>query len=135
MGIIIKNALIKAYHFISLVEYYYKHLHQISFIIITKIPNIKLDSVLQISLKAINDLTGPNKLVPTLLGFGAYSKIIEQDALSFLIMFCVMAINKAIVEVWKCIISQEINDVLKIRNGPSTIFVYNLPMNLLVLVY
>lgn len=40
IGIIIKNALIEVYYFISIIEYYYRLLHLVYFIIITKIPSI-----------------------------------------------------------------------------------------------
>jgi hypothetical protein len=35
-------------------------------------PDINKDMVLQIAFKAINNTTGPDRLVPTLLVFGAY---------------------------------------------------------------
>ena len=49
--------------------------------------------------KAINDITGPNGLVFTLLVFGAYPQMVELDAPSLLITQWVNAIKKAMVEI------------------------------------
>jgi len=38
--------------------------------------------ILQMAVKVVNDTIGPNGLVPTLLVFGAYPQITEQDPLS-----------------------------------------------------
>ena len=43
--------------------------------------------------------------------------------------------KKAINEVWKCIASQQINNALNTYNALFIAFVYDLPINLLVLVY
>ena len=49
--------------------------------------------------KAINDTAGPNGLVPTLLVYGAYSRITEHDPLSPSIAQRALAIKKAMAEV------------------------------------
>lgn len=96
MGIIIKNALIKAYHSIGIIKYYYKPLQQVYLIINTKIPGIEPELVVQIFFEAINNLMSFNKLILTILVFGAYSKITKLDALFLLITQYIMAMNKAI---------------------------------------
>lgn len=70
MSIIVKNALVKVYHSICMVEHYYEPLQQIYSIITTKISSIEPDLALQIFFKAFNTSIEPNKLVPTLLVFG-----------------------------------------------------------------
>lgn len=75
MGIIMKNAPVETYHSISLVEHYYGSLYWVYSIIITEIPSIKPNLVLQIFLNAINNLASPNRQVPTLLVFSAYPKM------------------------------------------------------------
>ena len=80
MGIIIKNAPVEAHHSIGMVEHYHGSLQRVYSIIITKIPEIEPELVLQISFKAINDSVGSNGLVPTLLVFGTYSRMSELDA-------------------------------------------------------
>lgn len=82
MGIIVKNALVKAHYSIGIVEQYRGPLRQVYSIIISKIPFISPDLALQTVFKAINNSVGPNRLVPTLLVFDAYPRMIEQDAAS-----------------------------------------------------
>ena len=77
----------------------------------------------------------PNKLVLTLLVFGAYLRMTELDAPSPSIIQCAMAMKKAIDEVRKCIASQQVNNVFNTCNGPSTASVHDLPINSPVLVY
>ena len=72
------------------------------------------------SFKAINDSVGPNGLVPTLLVFGAYPRMTEQEALSPLITQRVTAMRKAIDEVRKSTASRQVNDALNTCNRPST---------------
>lgn len=79
MGIIIRNALVEAHHFIGMVKYYYRSLKHVYSIFIIEIPGIKSDLALKILFKTINNLVSPNKLVLMLLVFGAYLKIIELD--------------------------------------------------------
>jgi hypothetical protein len=57
--------------------------------------------VLQIALKALNDTTSPNRLVPTLLVFGVYPRIVELDTLSPIVVQQASVIKKAIVEIRK----------------------------------
>lgn len=49
MGIIVKNILVKAHHFISMIEYYYGLLSQVYSIIITEIPDLQSDLILYIA--------------------------------------------------------------------------------------
>ena len=44
-----------------------------------EIPDIDKDMALQMAFKAINDTAGPDRLVPTLLVFGAYPQMVESD--------------------------------------------------------
>lgn len=102
---IIKNIPVKVYHSISIVKYYYGPLPQIYSIINNKILGIKLELALYMSFKTINDLVGPNKLVPTLLVFGIYLRMTELNVLSPLIIQRGIAMKKAIDEIQKCTIS------------------------------
>lgn len=60
MGIIIKNILIEAHHFIHMIEYYYESLWQVYPIIITEIPGIEPNLTFQIFFEAINNSVGFN---------------------------------------------------------------------------
>ena len=51
--------------------------------------------------KAINDTAGPDRIVPTLLVFGAYLRIVEIDSPLPLVAQRANAIKKAITEVQK----------------------------------
>jgi hypothetical protein len=51
--------------------------------------------------KAINNSAGPNSLVPTLLVFEAYPRMIESDAPSPTVAQRATAIKKAIAEIHK----------------------------------
>ena len=85
MGLKVKIVLIEAYNFVGIVERYYRLIRQAYSIIIAKIPGISKDMALQMAFKAINDIVGPNRLVPTLLVYSAYPQITEHDPLSPLI--------------------------------------------------
>jgi hypothetical protein len=51
--------------------------------------------------KVINDFTGPNSLIPTLLVFGAYLCIVESDVPNPIVVKRAAALKKAIEEVKK----------------------------------
>lgn len=63
MGIIIKNALIEAYHSIDIIKCYYRLLWQFYSIITITIFSIKANLTFQIFFKTINNLIDLNKLV------------------------------------------------------------------------
>ena len=84
--------------------------------------------------KAINNTTGPNGLVPTLLVFSVYPQIVELDAPLLLVIQRVTAIKKAIVEIQKLQADRQVVDALNIRNRPKTNAVHDLPLNSPVLV-
>ena len=90
--------------------------------------------ILQIAVKAVNDTTRPDGLVPTLLVFGAYPRISNLDLLAPSVVERATAIRKVIVEIAKLRIKKLVNNVLHYRNGPDTTPVYDLPLNSEVLV-
>jgi len=51
--------------------------------------------------KAINNSVGPNGLIPTLLVFGAYPRIVESDAPNPTVIQQAAALKKAMEEVKK----------------------------------
>ena len=72
IGITVKGVPVKAYNLVSIVKRYHRPLQRVYQISIAKIPRINKDIALQMAFKALNNSAGPNKLVPTLLVFGAY---------------------------------------------------------------
>jgi hypothetical protein len=81
------------------------------------------------TVKACNNTAGPNGLVPTLLVFGAYLRITTLDPLSPLIVKRAQAINKAIKELQTLQAERNVTDALRLRNGPDTSVILDLPLN------
>jgi hypothetical protein len=67
--------LVKAYYLISHIEQYYIPLKHAYNIIKDKDPILLKEIKLQIIFKTINDIIGPDSLVPIILVFGAYPQI------------------------------------------------------------
>ena len=86
------------------------------------------------AVKAINNTTSPNGLVPTLLVYGAYLRISKLDPPAPSVTERATAIWKAIAEIVKLRAKQTVNNALYYRNGPNTTLVYNLPLNSKVLI-
>ena len=86
------------------------------------------------AIKAINDTASPNGLVPTLLVYGAYLRISKLDPPTPFITDRAAIIRKAMAEIVKLRAKQAINSALYYRNGPNTTLVYNLLLNLKVLI-
>ena len=75
-----KGVPVEAHNSIGMVERYHGPIRHTYQIITTEIPDIDRDMALQMAFKVINDTTGPDRLVPTLLVFGAYPQMAELDA-------------------------------------------------------
>jgi hypothetical protein len=86
------------------------------------------------AVKAINDTASPDRLVPTLLVYGAYLRMTNLDPPAPSIIDRAAAIRKAITEIAKLRAKQAINSALNHRNGPDTTLVHDLPLNSEVLV-
>jgi hypothetical protein len=97
--------------------------------------DISKEASLQMAVKALNDSTGPNGLVPTLLVFGAFPRISDSDVPAPSIQQRAVAIRKAMEEITKERAKRMVNNALNTRNGPNTEALHDLPPNSLVLVY
>jgi len=86
------------------------------------------------AVKAVNNTIGPDRLVPTLLVYGAYPRISNLDPPAPFITEQAVAIRKAIAEIVKLRAKQTINNALYYRNRPNTTLVHNLPLNSEVLI-
>ncbi|EED11471.1 hypothetical protein TSTA_007610 [Talaromyces stipitatus ATCC 10500] len=89
-------------------------------IIKKELPDLPKDAALQMAVKAVNNTAGPDGLVPTLLVFGAYPRMVEYDPPAPTITQCAAALKKAMTEV---------RDALNMRNGPASTAVHLLPIN------
>ena len=70
---------VEAHWSIGLIERAHYTLRRAYHIIIEECPNIPRHAALQMAIKAVNDSTGPNGLIPTLLVFGTYARMVETD--------------------------------------------------------
>ena len=95
--------LVEAYNSVSLVKRYYAPLR-----------------LLQIAVKAINNLVGPNSIIPTLLVFSAYLQLTKIDPLSLSVTKRAEAICAATKEVRRLYVERQVKDALAIRNSPNT---------------
>ena len=92
--------LVEAHNSISKVERYYTPLRRAYKIIRTELKKEGIDDevCLQMAVKAINDIAGPNSLVPTLLVFRAYPRMTSADPPALLIIKRSKAIQDTIRE-------------------------------------
>jgi len=72
MAIKVKEVPVKAHNSIKKVEQYYMPLHCTYEIISLELKGVSEELTLQMAVKAVNNSTGPDRLIPTLLVFGAY---------------------------------------------------------------
>ncbi|POS85440.1 hypothetical protein EPUL_003831 [Erysiphe pulchra] len=122
MSITTKAAPTEAHHSIGLVERYHTPLRRAYEVISKDLGGTKIDrtSLLQMAVKAVNDTAGPDSLVPTLLVFGAYPRMIESDPPTPSIFERAAAIKSAMKEVRKICAKEKVRNALKMRNGPIT---------------
>ena len=84
--------------------------------------------ILQIAVKAVNDLAGPNRIIPTLLVFSVYLWLTKIDPLSLSITKRVEAIYTATKEVCCFYIKRQVKDIFTIYNSPNTKITLDLPL-------
>jgi len=87
------------------------------------------------AIKAVNNTTSPDGLIPTLLVYGAYPRISNLDPPTPSITERAAAIRKAIAEIIKLRAKQTVNNALYYRNRPNTTLVHDLPLNSKVLIW
>ncbi|KAJ5900184.1 uncharacterized protein N7473_004254 [Penicillium subrubescens] len=130
MSIKVKEVPVEAHNSVGKVERYYTLLRRAYEILRDKLKdeNINKEMILQIAVKAVNDSAGPDRIIPTLLIFGAYPRITEIDPPSPSVVKRAKAIRAATKEVRRLHTERQVNDALAIRNSPSTIATLNLPL-------
>jgi hypothetical protein len=101
MGITTKSVPVEAYWSIGQVERAHPILRRAYCIIAEELKSegISKQTMLQMAVKAVNDTSGPDGLVPTLLVFGAYPRITEFDPPTRSTTQRATAIRKAMEEV------------------------------------
>jgi GAF domain-containing protein len=120
--------LVKAYNSIGKVKQYYSLLQQAYKILSSELLSANKKAILQIAVKAVNDLAGPDGIVPTLLVFGAYPCMTRDSPPLPFITERAEAIYKAIKKVRRLYAEQQVNNALAIRNKPNTELVLTLSL-------
>jgi hypothetical protein len=86
------------------------------------------------AVKAINNTAGPDRLVPTLLVYGAYPRMTNLDPPAPSIIDQATIIQKTMSEIAKLRAKQAVNNALNHRNRPDITLVHDLPLNSEVLI-
>lgn len=73
------------------------------------------------AIKAINNTAGADGIIPTLLVYRAYPRMIQSDPPLTSIETRAQASRIAMLEVEKMQVKRKVDDALAIRNGPKTI--------------
>ncbi|TAQ87858.1 hypothetical protein B7494_g3834 [Chlorociboria aeruginascens] len=98
---------------IGKVERYHTVIRRAYQIISEELPDLDKDMALQMAFKAVNDIAGPNRLVPMLLVFGAYLRMSQLDALAPTIAQRSAATKKAIDEVCNLRAQRQLQEALR----------------------
>jgi hypothetical protein len=120
---------VEAHNSIGIVEQYHGPIRHAYTIITIEIRDIDKDIALQIAFKAINDSASPDGLVPTLLVYSAYPRMLEHEAPTAIVIQRALAIKKAMIEIQKLRAKQQVANALNIRNGPNTTNTLDLLLN------
>ena len=134
IGSTIKYILVEVHHSISIVEHYYTPLRCAYKIITKELPQAMKQHILQIVVKAINNTTGPDGLVPTLLVFGIFPRININDISSITTIKRDKAIRKTIKEITKLYTKRHITEALRTCNRPNITEILGLAISKEVLV-
>ena len=135
LGISTKCVPVEAHWSVGKVERAHAALRRAYAIITEECPGTPKESCLQMALKAVNDSTGPEGLVPTLLVFGAFPRMVQEDPPAPSIQKRAAAIKKVMDEITKVRAKEQVNNALNTRNGPNTESLHDLAPNSKVLVY
>ncbi len=135
MNIEIKTISIETHHSIEMMKRYHESLRRIYSIIIVEMLIINLEFILQMSFKTLNDLIKLDDLVPTLLMFETYLRMIELDASSSTIIQRVIVIKKTMNKIKRLITIRRVNDALNIRNESIITSIHDLSVNFSILMF
>jgi hypothetical protein len=135
MEIKVKIIPVKTHNSIGIIEYYYSPVQCVYLIISIEIQDISKDITLQIAFKAINNTTGPDSLVLTLLVYSVLSQMIEYDTLLPSIIQHSATLKKTISEIQKLQTKRLVIKALSTRNGPNITDIHDLVFNSDILVW
>ncbi|KAI0995958.1 hypothetical protein K3495_g12223 [Podosphaera aphanis] len=134
-GIKTKAVSTEAYHSIGLVERYHAPLRRSYDVISIDLSKVKIhrNHILQMAVKTVNDTAGPDRLVPALLVFGAYPRMVESDPPASSVFERAADVKTEMKEIHKIHANKQVISALNMRNGPNTSQLKDLPLNSLVL--
>jgi hypothetical protein len=117
---------IEAYYSVGKIKRYYGPLQQAYKIISKELrdTNTSNKMKLQIVVKTINDLAGPDSIIPILLVFRAYLRITNNSLLSLITIKRAKTIRKASNKMRKFYAKRYIDNALRIRNSPNMIEIF-----------
>ncbi|EED20820.1 conserved hypothetical protein [Talaromyces stipitatus ATCC 10500] len=90
---------IEAHWLIGTIEHYHAVLYRSYEIISEEVPELAPELALQMAVKAVNDTTGPDGYVPTLLIFRAYPRMMEYSPPTPMVAQRAATVKKAMTEV------------------------------------
>ena len=139
MAIIIKAVPVEAHWSIEIVERFHSVLKRAYKVIMKDLTSadakVSKEIRLQMIIKAVNDIAGANGLVPTLLVFGAYSRMHHLDSSASNIVQRAVVINKVMGEVKKMMTKKQIRDALNFKNDLIINHFHDLFINSEILVW
>src|SRR6266536_5224967 len=104
--------LVKAYNSVGKVERYHTPVRRVYKLFLKSFPEISKEERLALSVKCVNDIAGPDGLVPTLLVFGAYLRILSSKGPLASTSERAKAIKKGIDEVRKYYTVHKVREAL-----------------------
>jgi hypothetical protein len=138
MGITTKAVLTEAYWSIGILEREYLVLYRAYKVISDELltSEVKASAVtrLQIATKAVNNTTGPDRLILTLLVFGAYLQALETDLPALSVIQQAQAIKRAINKVTRIQAEMQVKRALNTYNSPDTAEIHSILLNSEVIV-
>lgn len=134
MSISTKAVPVEAHWSIGILERSHEVLRRV-FKIIEEECHVSKEIALQMAVKAVNDTAGPGGLVPTLLVFGAYPRMVDSDPPALSITERAAAIKKAMHEVRQLRLKRQVNEALAHRNGPDVGEIHDTPIDSDVMVW
>ncbi len=114
MNIKINIVFVKIHYSIEIIKRYHEFFRRIYAIIVAKLLEIDSNSILQMIFKTLNDSISFDNLIFTLLVFDAYSRMIEMNVSSLMIIQRFIAMRKTMNEVQKLNVIHQLNDALNI---------------------
>jgi hypothetical protein len=129
MAIEVEEVPVEAHNSIGKIERYYGPLKRAFEVISANLGNaITPDHVLQMAVKAVNYTAGPDGLIPILLMFKTYPRLLPSLPPSPSLTVRADAVRKAITEMRKHKTQRQIANALFLRNGPNVAKVKQLPL-------